>query len=93
MESLPDSRLSRIAPRVVPHKEWGMAQEVFCANCCKSNGYVPADALNCYFAFVLCNECWEKCGPVAGTMAIPESEVRRVARLRQQEQSTKIGVQ
>lgn len=82
IETLPDSRL-RIVKGLVPHKEWGMAQPIFCANCGESGGLIPEQ--NQSYAFYLCNECWESVGHLTGVMAIPESVVRRDARLRQLE--------
>lgn len=84
IELLPDSR-PRTAVGLVPYKEWGMAQPIFCANCGKDGGFIPEQ--NSTFAFYLCNECWEAHGHLTGVMAIPETEVRRDARLRQLEKA------
>lgn len=85
IESLPDSRLKRLTAKTVPHKEWGTAQQIFCANCGHNGGFIPEQ--NSTFAFYLCDSCWEKCGHLTGVLAIPESAVRRDARLRQLENS------
>ena len=89
MELLPDSRLKRLTPKTVPHKEWGTAQQIFCANCGKDGGLIPEQ--NSTFAFYLCDECWEVHGSLTEFLAIPESEVRRDARLRQLEKSNQRG--
>lgn len=86
LEKLPDSRLKRLVAKVVPHKLWGMAQKIYCAHCGHDGGWIPEQ--NSTFAFYLCDECWESHGHLTGLMSIPESEVRRAARLRELERSS-----
>lgn len=84
IETLPDSRLQRLTSKLVPHKEWGMAEEIFCYNCGKSGGFVPAGTTT-HASYICTSPCWEKFGNKTAFLAIPESEVRRSARLRQLE--------
>ena len=57
----------------------------FCANCGVRHGFVPVD--DCNFLFVLCNDCADKWGPVAGTYMEPDAAFRqRVAEVQLEEQ-------
>ena len=44
---------------------------VYCANCGKEHGSVPEE--NCTFAFFLCDNCADKCGPIAGMYMEPDA--------------------
>jgi hypothetical protein len=67
---LPDCR-SREARNIVFRH--GVAyQPIYCANCGKDAGFVPAETST--FAFYLCDApCAEQWGPLAGTMVEPDT--------------------
>lgn len=65
---LPDSRM-RVPVGAIPNNILGNFWiPIYCANCGTEGGKVPEE--NMTFAFWLCNSCYEKQGPVAGTMAV-----------------------
>lgn len=68
---LPDSRLPYIhTPKGMVQGPYGTWIPIFCANCGSEGGIVPQE--HCTFAFWLCNNCVEKHGVPAGTMAVPD---------------------
>ena len=48
----------------------GTWEPIFCANCGKDGGFVPAE--NKQFAFYLCDPCAEKWSPLVDTYMIPD---------------------
>jgi len=66
-EILPDTRGHTGAKR---HWFLGNTVPTFCANCQAQGPYVAEE--NCTFAFWLCNNCFEKWGPIAATMILPD---------------------
>ena len=82
---LPDCRT--LTPKGAVHLSgWGSWIPIFCANCGKEGGKVPEE--NMTFIFWLCDNCFETCGKIAGTMAVPDEVVWEQIR---QEQLTKQG--
>lgn len=65
---LPDSRAKR--PKNIIRSPFGNLVICFCANCGTEWGRVKEEEMT--FAFVLCNDCAEKFGPIAGTYQEPD---------------------
>jgi hypothetical protein len=75
MDLLPDSRLR--VPRGIVRGEHSTSYKlmlnwapIYCANCGRDGGAVPADT--CNFAFYLCEPCAEKLPPIEGTYVEPD---------------------
>lgn len=81
---LPDSR-AREAKNVI-RSPFGNLIECFCANCGTPWGRVREEEMT--FAFVLCNKCAEKFGPIAGMMVEPDEVF--FARIREEREAAKI---
>lgn len=72
-EMLPDSRLQQVKTGgILVRMPWGTCncEPIFCANCGRPGGYVPVE--NMTFAFYLCDNCFERWGPPAGVMMVPD---------------------
>jgi uncharacterized protein (DUF934 family) len=50
--------------------------QAYCGNCSAPHGYVPAGAAFTH-VFVLCDDCYEKHGPPANAMRVPEDTFRQ----------------
>ena len=67
-EYLPDCRAQ--VPKGLIRGQGGNWVPIFCANCGKPSGAVPAE--NMTFIFYLCNYCVETHGAIASTMMVPD---------------------
>ncbi|MEQ1574218.1 MAG: hypothetical protein ABL993_08230 [Vicinamibacterales bacterium] len=67
MDILPDSRAKQAKNQVFTNN--GTWIPVFCANCGKHGGSCPETST---FLFYLCNPCFDKYGPITGTMVVPD---------------------
>lgn len=65
---LPDSR-ARVVRGVVRVRGSDYVP-IYCANCGKPGGGVSAEHIT--FSFWLCDPCFEKWGPIAGTSVVPD---------------------
>lgn len=81
---LPDSRAKN--PKNVIRSPFGNLVICYCANCGVEWGRVREEEMT--FAFVLCNACAEKMGPVAGMMAVPDEAF--FERVRQEREAAKL---